>query len=120
MQVRDMYAKENDALKEEVKRILLATTNYKPTDKIKFINTLERLGVSYHFEKEIEKLLQQMFDAHAKFQDNIQDFDLFTLGVYFRILRQHGYKISCGKSNEFILLHKYDLLDLYINDFTRT
>lgn len=112
MQVREMYAKENEALKQEMKRILLATTNSKPTDKIKFINTLERLGVSYHFEKEIEELLQQMFDAHAKFQDNIQDFDLFTLGVYFRILRQHGYKISCGKSNKFIRFYKYDFLDL--------
>nr|U3KYL2.1 RecName: Full=(-)-drimenol synthase; Short=VoDMS; AltName: Full=Drimenol cyclase; AltName: Full=Sesquiterpene synthase 3; Short=VoTPS3 [Valeriana officinalis]AFR42419.1 driminol synthase [Valeriana officinalis] len=99
-QLKEVYGKEHECLKQQVKTMLLDVTNYRISEKIAFINTLERLGVSHEFENEIEGLLHQMFDAHSKFQDGIQHFDLFTLGIYFRILRQHGYRIYCDVFNK--------------------
>lgn len=99
MQIQENYVKEVDLLKEEVRTMLVAAGS-KLVEAMSLINTLERLGVSYHFEKEIEEVLEQMFNAPANFGDD-QDYDLFTTALHFRIFRQHGYKMSCGKSYGF-------------------
>ncbi|XP_028081193.1 germacrene A synthase-like [Camellia sinensis] len=69
----------------------------KAAEQMNLINVLERLGVSYHFEKEIEEQLEQLF---ANFEDN-EDYDLFTIALHFGIFRQHGYKMSCDVFNKF-------------------
>lgn len=102
MQVRDeMYTKQRDELKGEVRRMLLnvsSNSNESKTEDnnmntINLIDTLERLGVSYHFEKEIDEALDQMFHANSVFK---QHYDLYTVALHFRVFRQHGYNISCG------------------------
>lgn len=91
-----MYSKENNSLKDEVRTMLVAAgINKTAVDKLNLINTVERLGVSYHFEKEVEEQLEEMFNTHAKFENN-GDYDLFTTALLFRIFRQHGYNISSG------------------------
>ncbi|CAH2050034.1 unnamed protein product [Thlaspi arvense] len=93
------YAKEVELLKGQVRNILLVGSGNKLVEKILLINTLERLGVSYHFEEEIEELLQLMF---ANFQDDsIDNSNLFTTSVQFRIFRQHGYRIPSSVFNKF-------------------
>ncbi|KAF5936520.1 hypothetical protein HYC85_027649 [Camellia sinensis] len=92
----DMYGNEIVVLKEQVRSMVVAG-GCKAADQMNLISVLERLGVSYHFEKEIEEQLGQLF---AKFEDN-EDFDLFTIALHFRIFRQHGYKMSCDVFNKF-------------------
>ncbi|CAL5434990.1 unnamed protein product [Camellia sinensis] len=87
----EKYGNEIEVLKEQVRSMVVAGGR-KAAEQINLINVLERLGVSYHFEKEIEEQLEQLF---AKFEDN-EDYDLFTIALHFRIFRQHGYKMSCG------------------------
>ncbi|XP_028060759.1 vetispiradiene synthase 2-like [Camellia sinensis] len=91
-----MYGNEIEVLKEQVRSMVVAGGR-KAAEQINLINVLERLGVSYHFEKEIEEQLEQLF---AKFEDN-EDYDLFTIALHFRIFRQHGYKMSCDVFNKF-------------------
>ena len=76
-------------LKELIKMELLESSN-KPTEQLELIDTIERLGVAYHFEEEIEEALQQL---HAIHHD--QD-DLYYISLRFRILRQHGFHESSG------------------------
>ncbi|CAL5440097.1 unnamed protein product [Camellia sinensis] len=95
-QVWDMYGNEIVVLKEQVRSMVVAG-GCKAAEQMNLISVLERLGVSYHFEKEIEERLGQLF---AKFEDN-EDFDLFTIALHFRIFRQHGYKMSCDVFNKF-------------------
>ncbi|XP_059665358.1 valerianol synthase TPS1A-like [Cornus florida] len=95
-QVFEMNAKEIEVLKEEVKIILVAAKN-KPVEKINLINTIERLGISYHFEKEIEDQLEQIFHSLADLEDN----DLCTAAISFRVFRQHGYNMSSDIFNKF-------------------
>ncbi|CAL1352333.1 unnamed protein product [Linum trigynum] len=78
-----------DALTENVKAMLLSA----PTtlsEKLKLIDVVERLGIGYHFEEEIEEQLRQIY--HGNNIDN--EDDLFTVALYFRLLRQHGYNVS--------------------------
>nr|BBC44639.1 valerianol synthase (inactive) [Camellia hiemalis] len=95
-QLSDKYGNEIEVLKEQVRSMVVAGGR-KAVEQINLINVLERLGVSYHFEKEIEEQLEQLF---AKFEDN-EDYDLFTIALHFRIFRQHGYKMSCDVFNKF-------------------
>lgn len=90
------YTKEVEALKETVYDILLRKSTGELIDNIEFINLLHCLGVSYHFENEIEKKLHHIFIA---LQEQLDDdkYDLYAVALVFRILRQHGYKVSCGK-----------------------
>lgn len=67
-----------------------------PSQKLDLIDQIQRLGVSHHFENEIEEVLQQI---HKNSYDDPQggDDDLYTAALYFRLLRQQGYNVSCGK-----------------------
>ncbi|KAJ7981642.1 Terpene synthase [Quillaja saponaria] len=84
-------------LREEVKTLLLATVE-NPRQKLELIDAIQHLGVSYHFETEIKNILQEMHNnpAHA-----YNDGDLYTVALWFRLLRQQGYNIPCDIFNKF-------------------
>lgn len=67
--------------------------------KLNFIDSIQRLGVSYHFEHEIDRALHQIYDISTKDNNIIShDNDLHHVALLFRLLRQHGYRISSGMS----------------------
>ncbi|TKY66670.1 (-)-germacrene D synthase [Spatholobus suberectus] len=63
--------------------------------KLNFIDSVQRLGVFYHFEQEIDGALHQIYDISTK-DNNIvtHDDDLHHVALLFRLLRQQGYRIS--------------------------
>ena len=75
-------------MKEEVKKMLLDADSFDLSDKLDCIDTLERLGLDYHYTKEIDKLMCNVFEARD------QDLDLLTTSYLFYLLRKHGYHIS--------------------------
>ncbi|BBH01889.1 hypothetical protein Prudu_012289 [Prunus dulcis] len=79
---------EVDELKLVVRREVF-TTN-------KLIDAIQRLGVAYHFEKEIEEALEHIYAANH-FHDDDGDGDLYNVSLGFRLLRQQGHNVSCGK-----------------------
>ncbi|XP_057987343.1 probable terpene synthase 6 [Hevea brasiliensis] len=93
------YTKEVEALKEAVIHMLMQSME-KLADKIEFINLLCRLGVSYHFENEIEKQLNDIFIVLPDLLSK-NDYDLYTLAILFQVLRQYGYKVPCDVFNKF-------------------
>ncbi|KAJ4726171.1 Linalool synthase [Melia azedarach] len=84
-------------LKVEIKRMLMAHVN-KPSQKLDLIDAIQRLGVSYHFEHAIDELLEKIHDCDLREDD---DDDLYSISLQFRLLRQHGFKISCDVFNKF-------------------
>ena len=58
---------------------------------MEMIDTIERLGISYHFEDEISILLRRFYDRNAGSED------LFTTALRFRLLRQNRFPIHSGK-----------------------
>ncbi|KAK6231026.1 hypothetical protein QUC31_002544 [Theobroma cacao] len=97
--VFDSLTKEIIPLKEKVKEMLKASTA-DPMENVKFIDTLLRLGVSYHFENDIEMQLERIFNS----QENLfhkNDYDLNSTSIAFRVSRLHGFKMSCGVFEKF-------------------
>ncbi|PQP94756.1 terpene synthase [Prunus yedoensis var. nudiflora] len=91
-------------LKEKVKMIIMAPVK-KPSQKLDLIDDIQRLGVSHHFENEIEELLQQIHNSSShdstESGDQETDNELYTAALRFRLLRQQGYNISCDIFNNF-------------------
>ncbi|XP_051143157.1 vetispiradiene synthase 1-like [Andrographis paniculata] len=92
------YAEEVEALKEQV-RSMVVDEETKPEDKMILIDTLERLGVAYHFEKEINEQIAQIFQLQEQKGD--EDYDLYTTSLHFRLFRMHGYNVPCSVFNKF-------------------
>uniref|UniRef100_U5FE58 Terpene synthase n=1 Tax=Populus trichocarpa TaxID=3694 RepID=U5FE58_POPTR len=65
-----------------------------------FINQLCRLGVSYHFDDEIENSLKEIFYDLPNLLEK-HDFDLSTVSLLFRVFRQHGFKMPCVVFDKF-------------------
>ncbi|XP_062015838.1 (-)-germacrene D synthase-like [Rosa rugosa] len=84
-------------LKEEVKRVLMAPPVEACLEKLELIDDIQRLGVSYHFEYEIDQTMQQIHNNFNGYCDG----DLHTCALRFRLLRQHGYNVSCDMFNKF-------------------
>ncbi|KAJ9676225.1 hypothetical protein PVL29_024963 [Vitis rotundifolia] len=79
-------------LKKEVKRKLTAATA-NPSKLLNFIDAVQRLGVAYHFEQEMEEALQHIYNSFHDLNDI--DGDLYNVALGFRLLKQQGYNISC-------------------------
>ncbi|KAK3199955.1 hypothetical protein Dsin_023370 [Dipteronia sinensis] len=78
------YMRQIEELKDEVKEMLVVAAN-DPVEKINLINSLCRLGVSYHFRAEIEMQLNHIFESQRN-RGGDNDYDLYTISVLFRVL----------------------------------
>uniref|UniRef100_M1D2F6 5-epiaristolochene synthase n=1 Tax=Solanum tuberosum TaxID=4113 RepID=M1D2F6_SOLTU len=86
--------------------MLLAITGRKLVEKLNVIDVIERLGIAYHYEKEIDDILYGIYNENANFEGDDCS-DLSTFALQFRLLRQHGYNISPGKS---IMEYAFDVV----------
>lgn len=84
-------------MKKEMVGKLLAETSDDLPCKLELIDVIQRLGVDYHFEKEIKESLKYIHDKY-KHQNSKDDDDLRTVALRFRLLRQGGYNVPCGKN----------------------
>ncbi|KAL4619516.1 hypothetical protein ACB092_06G084700 [Castanea dentata] len=88
-------------LKEEVRKLLMAPID-KPSLKLELIDAIQCLGVSYHFESEIDEILQQIYKDHHNEVGQEDNGSLYTVALRFRLLRQQGYNIPSDIFNKFI------------------
>ncbi|GMH22796.1 hypothetical protein Nepgr_024639 [Nepenthes gracilis] len=85
---------EHEKLKEEVRRIVVGlhdSPSLQP--KLILIDTLQCLGIFYHFETEIEDILQSVHQHHVYDGDDNCN-DLLSAALLFRLLRQERIYIS--------------------------
>ncbi|XP_070035760.1 viridiflorene synthase [Nicotiana tomentosiformis] len=92
-QVAEKYGQEIETLKEETRSMLGAACERSLAEKLNLIDTVERLGLAYHFEKQIEDMLDEIYKEDPNFEGHEYN-DLYTCALQFRMLRQHGYNIS--------------------------
>ncbi|KAL8508344.1 hypothetical protein ACS0TY_018807 [Phlomoides rotata] len=81
-----------EELKEDVKRELKEALN-DYMRQLEMVDAIQRLGIGYHFEQEIEEALQnvlEQFDDYCK-----HNHEMYTTALSFRLLRQHGFRVSC-------------------------
>ncbi|XP_034212843.1 (-)-alpha-pinene synthase-like [Prunus dulcis] len=92
---------EVEDLKQVVRREVFTTGAGDFSYQMKLIDAIQRLGVAYHFEKEIEEALEHIYAANLFHDDDDGDGDLYNVSLGFRLLRQHGHNVSCRIFNKF-------------------
>jgi len=92
----DNVKQQAEKLKEEVKSIFQSSMNQNIVQKLNFIDSVQRLGVSYHFQQEINQELEQIYNTYTKNTSINEDGDYHFFALLFRLLRQQGYGISSG------------------------
>ncbi|KAK8358959.1 hypothetical protein V6Z12_A04G061200 [Gossypium hirsutum] len=75
-----------------------------PLEKLELIDTLQRLGLSYHFDTEINRTLKNISIDRISTVSWKKD-NLYATALEFRLLRQHGYKVG------------QDVLTCFMDDF---
>ncbi|GMI79434.1 terpene synthase 21 [Hibiscus trionum] len=87
---------EHGELKEEVRTMVKEAVDADLLHKLRLIDTIKRLGVSYHFEREIDEALHSIYE-----HDCTHDRTLEATSLRFRLLRQDGYNVPCGVFDKF-------------------
>ncbi|XP_019265606.1 PREDICTED: germacrene C synthase-like isoform X2 [Nicotiana attenuata] len=111
---------ELERLKEKVRQMLVETPD-NSIQKLELIDTIQRLGVAYHFKNEIQTSINNIFDASQ--QSKNEDDNLYVVALRFRLLRQQRYYMSSdifkkftnkdGKFKETLTKDVQGLLSLY-------
>lgn len=71
-----------------------------PLELLELVDILQRLGLSYHFEEEIDRVLKQMYVNiyTTNRNDGQKSEDLYATALEFRLLRREGYHVPQGTS----------------------
>lgn len=79
-------------LKEEVRETLVKTQG--SLEQLEMIDSLQRLGISYHYKHEIHDILKRIYEQHHEIGRESQDLHATALGFF--LLRQHSFDVSQG------------------------
>ncbi|KAG8482111.1 hypothetical protein CXB51_027083 [Gossypium anomalum] len=100
----DEYTRQVEELKGTVKKMMIGD---QPLEQLEMIDNLQRLGVAYHFDDEINNIL---LNVHKNSNDQMKKDNLYATVLEFRLRRQHGYHSSSevfdgfrDKAGEFML-----------------
>ncbi|XP_077220988.1 (-)-germacrene D synthase-like [Tasmannia lanceolata] len=91
----DAWSKRAEVSKEEVRRILINAKG--SLEELDLLDAIQRVGVKYHFEKEIEEALHHLYVAETHASTD----DLHYVSLRFRLLRQQGYNVSADVFRKF-------------------
>ncbi|XP_021724059.1 (-)-germacrene D synthase-like [Chenopodium quinoa] len=84
---------------KELVRQELLVNDKDPKERLAFLDDVHRLGVAYHFEDEIEDIFQKFYNKF--YVDSCYEDDLHYVSLRFRLLRQHGFFVSCDVFENF-------------------
>ncbi|PPD75280.1 hypothetical protein GOBAR_DD27795 [Gossypium barbadense] len=114
---------QHEELKEEVRRMIKVVMDDELLYKLRLIDTIKRLGVSYHFEREIEEVLLNIYEHDYK------DDQTLETTLQFRLLRENGLGVPCewfkkfkddeGNFNMSLTSDVKGLLELYEASYLR-
>ena len=82
---------------KEVRKEIKASVRKSP-ELLKLIDSIQLLGLAYHFEREIEEAMKDMYELIYSYLVD-DDEDLTNVSLRFRLLRQEGYPVSSGKGS---------------------
>ncbi|TXG67807.1 hypothetical protein EZV62_009082 [Acer yangbiense] len=108
------YAKKVQELKEDVRAMLVKVKD--PLHQMELIDTLQRLGLSYHFDHEIQLILGTIYDKRSSNSKLTQE-SLYAVALEFRLLRQHGFDTS--QEGESIFHNAINFTTEYLKEYVK-
>lgn len=87
-------------LKEEVRKTLDEVEG--SIEQLEMIDSLQRLGISYHYKHEIHDILKNIYDQRGEIERESQD--LHATSLEFFLLRQHGFDVSQGFLHYYLII----------------
>nr|ADR74202.1 terpene synthase [Vitis vinifera] len=109
--VGETYTRQLEKLKGDVK-IMLGQVG-EPLHQLELIDTLQRLGIHYHFGEEIKRILHSIYNNYNR-NDTWKNGDLYATALEFRLLRQHGYHVPQDVFHIFI--NKMGTVNPWLNE----
>ncbi|KAK7853612.1 myrcene synthase [Quercus suber] len=98
--VEESCTRQVNVLVEQVRMMLHKVGD--PLVQLELIDVLQRLGLSYHFEAELKRILEALYsNDHGGDTDTWKMKNLYATALKFRLLRQHGYSVSQDVFNSF-------------------
>ena len=88
----EVYRRRFSQLKGQVQMLLKEERD--SLEQLELIDALQKLGISYHFESEIKKILERISNKFLKKDKEKNSF--YATSLQFRLLRQHQFDISEG------------------------
>ncbi|XP_060199560.1 (3S,6E)-nerolidol synthase 1-like [Lycium barbarum] len=85
-------------LVKDVKYALRTEGNNNRLDNLASVDSLQRMGIEYHFQEEIESILQKEYKESACFHKYKTPFEV---SLCFRLLRQEGYPVPADVFEKF-------------------
>nr|AIK19226.1 sesquiterpene synthase [Eugenia uniflora] len=90
-----------EEMKGEVRKMVNDVAD-KPSQMLHLIDQIQRLGIFYHFEREIDEQLEQIHKSYSRLVHEVFEADdLYMVALIFRLLRQQGYYVSSEAFNKF-------------------
>ncbi|KAM0944079.1 putative (-)-alpha-terpineol synthase [Dioscorea sansibarensis] len=89
--MKEKFTSRLENLKDATKHLL--RENKDVIHQLKLIDILRQLGVAYHFEREIKDAIGAIYGL-MNINISILKDDLFSTTLLFRLLREHGFKVS--------------------------
>ncbi|KAL0335050.1 UNVERIFIED_CONTAM: (-)-alpha-terpineol synthase [Sesamum radiatum] len=93
----ERYLRRASELKVEVKKMLVQEKELSRVEELlELIDDLQRLGMSYHFEDEINQMLGCLYEQKYAWGTNNsegKERNLHSTSLAFRLLRQHGFSV---------------------------
>ncbi|XP_022154019.1 (-)-germacrene D synthase-like [Momordica charantia] len=99
MDMEDNIEEKVEALKEGVRKLLITCVE-KPSQQLSLIDSIQRLGIAYHFDTEINEALNHVYKNYTVVSNKSNE-DLQIVALKFRLLRQQRYSISCEIFDKF-------------------
>ncbi|XP_048572082.1 beta-selinene synthase-like isoform X2 [Triticum urartu] len=89
-----------EQLKDQVRGLFEDGEDRSVADVVTLVETLERLGIDYHFRGEIGTALRRILNEEPE-HGTTSPHDLHVAALRFRLLRQHGFWVSADIFDKF-------------------
>ncbi|KAL2475532.1 S-(+)-linalool synthase [Abeliophyllum distichum] len=99
--LQDELFNEYEQKLEDIRELLNSEDLQNQIGSLLLVDAIQRLGVDYRFQEEIEAIIRRHYVAANTCVDGYTYYTLHDLSLFFRLLRQHGFCISADIFNNF-------------------